>query len=272
MLDPEVAYVNTSGSFPDTVGVNASGPAAQDGFEFVANFVNDNNLGIHQMILDRAGLTPNGIVESASGTSQIKEGLQKGFGGFPGKVHQWHVNLDPGVTGHRALLLHGQGVLRANYPELDAACYVGDANNAAVAAVGGGYYRADDAAGTIPNIVGVYIILPETRGYAPRGLDPAATVDPQGASRFLGDNQVDAMQRITGSINGAGAVGFLTPGSGLGALASTAIAATTFALQAGAADATLQYDNSGSTTPNAAKTDDVETRMANYSTKWVVWY
>jgi hypothetical protein len=269
MLDPGVAYVNVSGVFPNVVGVNASGPGATDGFEFVANFVNDNNLGIHQMILDRANISPNGVVESVA-NSQIKEALQKGFGGFPGKVHQWHVASDPGVTGHRALFLHGQGVLRANYPDLDADCYVGDANNAAVAAAGGGYYRADDAAGTIPNIAGIYLILPETRGYAPRGLDPAATIDPQGATRFLGDNQVDAMQRVTGSMQGVANFGLFQAGAG--ALATVGVSALTVTGIAGFFPNVVNFDNATSVAPNAAKTDDLETRMANYSTKWVVWY
>ena len=50
MLDPAAAYVNVTGVFPDVVGVNASGPSATDGFEFIANFVNDNNIGVDDLI------------------------------------------------------------------------------------------------------------------------------------------------------------------------------------------------------------------------------
>lgn len=192
MLDPGAAYVNIVDVFPNTVGVNASGPGATDGFEYVANFVNDNNLGPFQMILNRAGMTPNGVVESDS-ASQIREALQR-ISVAPGVEVGWHRAVDPATAGFRLLLLYGQGVLITNYPELDAANYVGDGNNATVAAEGGGYYRADDAAGTIPNIAGIYIIMPETRGMSPRGLDLAATIDPDGASRVLGSPQQDAMQ------------------------------------------------------------------------------
>lgn len=263
MLDPAAAYVNVTGAFPDVEGVNASGPSATDGFEFIANFVNDNNLGIHQMILNHASLSPNGVVESDS-ASQIKEALQKGFGGAPGTVQQWHLASDPGVTGHRCLLLSGQGVLRTSYPVLDAAVYVGDGNNAAVAAAGGAYYHADDAAGTIPNIAGIYLILPETRGYAARGLDLAASVDPLGAARFLGDPQVDAVQgHYHNKIIG-------------GATEAVLNASVGGANGAGAGGATLQ----NIITTGAPVTDGTngtprissETRMVNYSTKWVIWY
>ena len=192
MLDYAAAFTNKSGVFPDILAINASGPSATDGTEFVANMVNDSMWGVWQMLLNRAGMTPNGVLESDS-ASQIKEALWK-TSIPPGVEVGWHQATDPATAGYRLLLLNGQGVLVANFSDLVAATYVGDANNAAVAAVGGGYYRADDAAGTIPNIAGIYLILPETRGYAPRGLDVAATVDPDGASRYLGDHQLDAFQ------------------------------------------------------------------------------
>jgi hypothetical protein len=67
--------------------------------------------------------------------------------------------------------------------------YVGDANNAAAAAAGAPFYHADDAAGTIPNTLGVYLILPDSRGYVPRGEDPTDIIDPEGSTRWMGDNQ-----------------------------------------------------------------------------------
>lgn len=255
MLDPAVAYVNVTGVFPDVVGVNASGPSATDGFEFVANFVNDNNLGIHQMILNHAGLTPNGVVESDS-ASQIKEALWKGFGAPPGVVTQWHLADDPGTSGHRALLLNGQGILRANYTELDAAVYVGDANNATADA----YYRADDAAGTIRNIAGVYLILPETRGYVPRGLDTAASVDPDGASRTLGHLQLDAFQGHWHQFQvntAAGAVLY----QGVSGINSTPGTFATNGVLGPITDGV-----------NGTPRTDSETRMVNFATKFVVWY
>ncbi len=103
-------------------------------------------------------------------------------------------NGDPATNGDKILLLHGQSILRANYSELDAKVYVGDADNAAAAAAGGGFFHADNPDGTNPNPAGIYLILPDTRGYVLRGIDAGALVDPDGASRFIGDTQLDAMQ------------------------------------------------------------------------------
>lgn len=269
MLDYTVAFVNRTGVFPDILAVNASGPSATDGTEFIANMINDSMWGVWQMILNRAGLTPNGVLESDS-ASQIKEALQKGFGAPVGVVTQWHLDDDPGTTGHRGLLLNGQGILRANYTELDAAVYVGDANNAAVAAAGGGYYRADDAAGTIPNIVGIYLILPETRGYVPRGLDVAASVDPDGASRYLGDNQVDAFQKHAHGLDkysGNAGVAWsnvnwpaAADGGGSGIGNATADETNNVTVVSPIAD--------GGGTPRTSS----ESRMTNFASKFVIWY
>ena len=246
MLDVSTSYTNVVGAVPNVVGVNASGPSATDGFEFVANAVNDMWLGPMQMMLDHAGLAPNGVVESAS-ASQIKEAFQKGFSCAPGVATEWNLALDPGTTGHRCLLRNGQGVLIASYTELDAACYVGDGNNAAVAAAGGGYYRASDAAGTTPDIAGPYLILPETRGYASRGLDTAASVDPDGASRYLGDVQADELKSHDHDIK------------------HDAASATSGAFIAGSSVAGVLVETT-------ELTGGAETRMSNFSTKFVVWY
>lgn len=269
MLDPAAAYVNVTGVFPDTVGVNASGPSATDGFEFIANFVNDNNLGQAQMILNHAGLTPNGVPESDA-ASQIKEALWKGFGAPPGIETEWNLAADPGTTGHRCVFLNGQGVLRASYPLLDVACYVGDGNNAAAASGGGFWYHADNADGSSPNIAGVWLILPESRGLAKRGLDTAATIDPDGASRFLGDVQIDAFQGHTFADD---------------LDADKVLAEQTRDFQAtvggGNTDRTISSLSKDATDhPAVIVTDGVngtprtatETRMYNRSTKSVVWY
>ena len=270
MQDYAASFTNFSGAFPDILAINASGPSATDGTEFVSNMINDSMWGVMQMILNRAGLSPDGVLESDT-ASQIRDALQLGFGAPVGVVTQWHIDDDPGTSGHRALLLNGQGILRANFAELDAACYVGDANNAAVAAAGGGYFRADDAAGTIPNIAGIYLILPETRGYAPRGLDVAASVDPDGASRFLGDPQLDAFQGhifyngIGDEVTLAFVYGGTTneiPGSAIHAMS----AASTVPSNQGLTSAPKTDGVNG--TPRI----DSESRMTNYSTKFVVWY
>ena len=252
MLDPGAAYINVTGVFPNVIGVDASAPSTTDGFEFIANFVNDNNIGADQMILNHAGLTPNGVVESDS-ASQIKEALWKGFGGRPGQVDHWHLASDPGVTGHRCLFLNGQGILRANYQDLDNAVYVGDADNATADA----YYHADDAAGTIRNTTGAYLILLETRGYAPRGLDTAASVDPDGASRTLGHLQLDAFQGHEHDIVYAEKL------RSVGAIVTTILPG-----------AKTDEVTDGIVTDGVNGTPRItsETRMTNFATKFVVWY
>lgn len=182
-------FANTNGlAFPDTLAVNASGPSATDGTEFVKGFI-DDIWGWFQAMLDYASLTPTGVSEGP-GASQMLEAIGKGFGIGPGLGVTYWKEGDPSVNGDRVLLLNGQGILRANFAELDAAVYVGDGNNGTADA----FYRADDAAGTIRNIAGIYLIMPETRGYVLRGLDTAASVDPDGASRTLGHAQLDAFQ------------------------------------------------------------------------------
>lgn len=193
MIDYLASFVNTNGvAFPDTLTINSTGPSTTDGTELVKLF-GDDIWGRFQAILDYAGLTPNGVTEGP-GLSQHIEALQKGFNVGPGIIVNYPKAADPVTNGDRLILLTGQGILRASFPLLDAAVYVGDANNAAVAAAGGAYYRADDAAGTIPNIAGVFLILPDSRGAGFRGLDLAASRDPDGASRALGDFQDDQFQ------------------------------------------------------------------------------
>jgi hypothetical protein len=191
---------NTTGSFPNIVGKNATSPSAQDGTPFIAAYI-DNDWGWQQFIMDYAGLTPSGVTESSS-VSQIVEAFQLAQGSGPGRGVIWWKNEAPSVTGDRVLLLTGQGVEIANYPELDANVWCTDAGpggspasgyNAIVAAGGGAFYRASDAAGTTPNIAGPYLILSDTRGRGLRGEDSGALVDPDGASRFLGGLQGSAM-------------------------------------------------------------------------------
>ncbi len=132
MINYFSVFINTNGlAFPNTLAVNASGPSATDGTEFVKAMI-DDIWGARQAVMDAAGLVPDGVTE-APGTSQFLEALWL-IGPGPGIGTEWLKALDPGVTGDRALFRNGQGVLIASYPLLDAACYVGDGNNAAVAA------------------------------------------------------------------------------------------------------------------------------------------
>lgn len=270
-IDVLVAFAFQDGvAFPDSGAADVSAPGAQDGTEFFVTMINNYMFGPQQMLLDHAGLTPTGVIESAT-TSQVKEALQKGFGAPPGVPTEWHLASDPGVTGHRALLLNGQGILRANYPDLDAAVYVGDGNNAAVAAAGGAYFRADNSDGTSPNIAGVYLILPERRGYVPRGLDTAASVDPDGASRVLGDVQLDAFQGhiFNNGIGYTSAVFWIYGGT-----ASEVPGSATDRITGDSTNPTQQGLTSAPKTDGVNGTPRIssESRMVNSSTKWVVWY
>lgn len=270
MIDYDASFTFTDGAvFPDTAAVNASIPSAQDGTEFTKAMV-DDIWGFNQALLDHAGMTPDGFAEAA-GASQRLEALQKAFIG-PGEIVEWNLAADPATAGRRRLLLNGQGILRANYVDLDAAVYVGDANNAAVEAAGGAYYRADDAAGTIPNIAGVYLILPDRRGYVPRGLDLAASVDPDGAGRYIGDIQNDAFQ---GHIfySGAGYISDVlwvyggtpneTPGT-----ASFIISGISVTSPSRQGLTSLPKTDGVNGTPRT----DSETRMVNVSTQWAIVY
>ncbi len=101
----------------------------------------------------------------------------------------WWGTDDPAVSGKRILLLTGQTILMASYPELALAVYVGDGNNATASA----FYKTSDTPGTIRDTGGAYMVFPDGRGYALRGLDVAAAVDPDGASRDIGSIQLSAM-------------------------------------------------------------------------------
>jgi hypothetical protein len=194
MLDILTTYAYQDAvAFPNTGAVDSSGPLTTDGTEFIAAMINDFLWGPMQSLLDYTGQTPNGTVESPS-NSQYLEAHRRAFS-YPGEIIAAAWNDDPATLGIRAIKMIGQGILRANYPELDAAVYCGDGNNATASA----FFRADDAGGVTRNTAGVYLILPDARGYFIRGLDTAAGIDPDGASRDLGSIQDFAIENITGS-------------------------------------------------------------------------
>ena len=255
MIDIAAVFAEFNGAFPNFTGKNATGAGATDGTEFIAAMIDNWMWGWQQALFDQEGITPNGVTEAA-GASQIMDALNNMIP--QGTVIEWNLNVDPATYGARYLLLNGQGVLRANYPELDANVYVGDGNNAAVAAGGGAYYHADDAAGTIPNTAGVYLILPESRGYTTRGLDAAASVDPAGASRFLGDNQLDAFQThsILGNV-------YQPTGGAERAYSSTGVA-TSSIVDTTTRDIVASFGASARTSS--------ESRMTNRSTQFAIRY
>jgi len=194
-LDSNVAFVNTNGAaFPNNEGVNASGPTAVDGTEFVKIMIDNYMFGPQQALLNHAGLIPDGIPE-ADGTSQEVDAMKKSFG-YPGESVDWYGDLDPAVVGAKILLLHGQGVLIASYPELTTSVYVGDGNNPTAPA----FYKADDAAGTIRNVGGVYLILPDARDIHPifkREPTYSARIDATGLKVSENDGFISSVTRVS---------------------------------------------------------------------------
>lgn len=197
MIDYLATFANTNGiAFPGTKGKNASAPTATDGTEFIAKMI-DDLWGFNQALMDYASLTPDGVDE-APGTSQRIDAIRKGFAVGPGMGVTYWKDGDPATNGDRVLLLQGQGVLISSFPLLDAAVYVGDGNNGTASS----FYHAQDAAGTIRDTAGPFLILPDTRGYSLRGLDLSGTVDPDGASRDLGSIQQDDFESHSHSSGG----------------------------------------------------------------------
>lgn len=177
------SVANTTGTFPNVVSQNETTPGALDGTPYIKAVI-DDLWGESQARMDHAGMTPNLITEAA-GASQRLEAMQR-ICGHPGEIVAWVGSTsDPSSINIRLLPLIGQGIVKANYADLDTFTYVGDTLNPTAPA----FYRATDAAGTSRSTTGTYLILPDLRGYVLRGLDVAASVDPDGASRSLGDTQ-----------------------------------------------------------------------------------
>jgi hypothetical protein len=220
--------------------------------------------GLQQKLLDAAGITASGTPDTVL-ASQYYEAIRR-TAGFPGLIVALGINSDPATLGLRILLLQGQGIVAANYVDLVTACYVGDVNNATVGAAGGGYYKSSDAGGATPDTAGPYFQLPDSRGYFPRGLDVAGTVDPQGASRYLGDNQsaktwnhVHQFSTTQGTKTGFQEINVLDTAQGTpGDKMVSSNTGTDFKITDN-----LEPLGIG---------DDDETRPSNFSVNWGIWY
>jgi hypothetical protein len=233
----------------------------------------DDLWGENQAIMNSAGLTPNGITE-ADGASQRLTAMQR-ISGHPGEIIGWvGATADPSAIGVRMLLLTGQGILRSAYADLDTVTYVGDSANPTAPA----FYRADDAAGTSRNIAGIYLILPDFRGYVLRGLDLAGTVDPDGASRAIGDTQADTLQNHNHNVSTV---------SGGSIITATWAEATYWVYTSdpggGAVSNTFLVPTSGNilravtmqnpiAAPLAVITPGLENRMVNAAVHWCIRY
>jgi hypothetical protein len=179
---------------------NVSVPGDGTGTPWEADIVNDL-FGWQQQLLTAAGIIPSGNPDKV-GASQYYDAMRL-TGGYPGLIVPMVLNVDPATLGLRILLLDGSGVLRSNYADLDAVTYVGDADNGSR----GSFYHADDAAGTIRNINGAYLILGDVRGYFLRGNDGSGVIDPETGRKIAG-TQLYAMENHAHKITTfAGALG-----------------------------------------------------------------
>ncbi|MHC4229717.1 MAG: hypothetical protein ACYSW0_19970 [Planctomycetota bacterium] len=260
MKDPSVAFVNTTGAFPNVLGRNITVPGDGLGTEWIAEFVN-NHWGAQQHLLNKAGLTPNGTTE-ANGASQNYTAMQSCFGA-PGEIVAWQGQADPASLGHRLLKCNGTTVLRANYVDLDTACYVGNGNNGNLNLIG--FWRADNADGSGRNITGVYLKLPNLQGLFLRGTDPLGTFDPSGATRILPDYQFSAFETHGHELTTLSSNNYAEPGN----LTSTGVQALT--LTASAVADRLQAEDQISSVVGGTPNDD-ETRPQNSIVTWCVRY
>jgi len=180
------SIANTSGAFPNVVGVNASGGGATDGTPFIKDLI-DDLWGFNQALMNAANITPSGSSETSS-VSQRLLAIQR-IAGHPGEIVPWAgpIATDPDSVDIRLLPCEGQEILITSYQDLVDATYVGDGNNAAAAAAGGAFVKTDGAGN--PTTAGTHLLLPDLRGLFIRGLDTPAAVDPDGASRYIGDLQ-----------------------------------------------------------------------------------
>ncbi len=175
-------------------------------------------------------------------------------------------NDDPVTLGYKALPLIGQGVLIGDYGDLDNVVYKGDANNATASC----FYHADDEAGTIRNTAGLYLILPNARGRAIRGLDPTGLIDPDGASRDLGSPQGSAMWGHTHDIrsySGGSTANFFA--LGLGNPGGVAFVYDSVVSGAGTGTGIQQATNDGT---NGAPDLTSESRIINLAFDWMITY
>ena len=162
----------TTGAFPTVTADQSSGPTVRDGAPLDADWLNDL-WGSFQALLSKAGITPSGSNESTT-ASDILDAIRK-ISGAPGEITLWGGRSeDPIVHKNRLMVLGGQVIAIASYPDLVAAVYCGDANNPTASS----FYLTSDAGGTVRSVLGTYLVLPNSAGKFVRALDGAyATKD-----------------------------------------------------------------------------------------------
>jgi hypothetical protein len=229
----------------------------------------DDFWGFFQQVLSSAGITPSGNPDEV-GASDIFDGMRR-TSGHPGMITPIVLNDAPAIYGIRMLLLDGSGILRANYSDLDDAVYVGDSDNGTA----GAFYHANDAGGTIRATGGPYLILPDGRGRFPRGLDSSGTIDPDGASRFLGDDQLDATERHNHLIRAVGTSKYAfnpARGAATGSNEMIELSSTTADIDIIADSVNIGEDITGFSQVTGVGKVDSETRARNFAVNWAIWY
>lgn len=249
---------NVTGNFPDAVSKNCSTPLTKDGTSYFKPVI-DDVWGAAQALMHHAGLNHNATAE-IKGNSQRLTAIQR-VAGHPGEIIAWAGNdADPSDINIRLLPLNGQTVLRTNYPDLDIFTYVGDPDNHTAPA----FYHCDNADGSGKNIAGIYLKLPEMRGFALRGIDPTATYDPDGATRKVGDHQFYALRQHQHAIDVVATGNKVV--SILSATAGITLSVYRDAGVAGTGDIRAANILPG---PNI---DSTETRMNNSAIRWCIRY
>ena len=119
-LAPDANYQNGSARNVTTSGDSTGTP-------WTTSLINDVQ-GFFQRVTAMAGITASNNSETAL-VSQVFDGIRLS-GKLPGEVIMHQMTTIP--SGYRILNLEGQGVLVSAYPELAAACYVGNTNNPTV--------------------------------------------------------------------------------------------------------------------------------------------
>ena len=268
-IDAYASFGYTNGvTFPDCAAVNSSGALSTDGTEFNKLMIDNYMFGRQQALLAHVGITPNGSSE-ANGASQEILALQR-MGMYPGQLTFSLWNDTPINLGIRVIMLQGQGIVRANYPDLDAAIYCGDGNNATAESC----YHADNSDGSSRNTAGAYLILPDARGIGIRGFGTNGKILKANGGSYIGATelgklQTDQMQGhwhpAKNATNGSGNSYASASGGSAVAFSNAATIGTTHgALGVGDAIA----DASGNSTP---RTGD-ETRMATMTVNIGVIY
>jgi len=256
------------GDWPATVAKNASGPLASDGTPFTDDLINDLWGGRIDLMV-RAGLTPDGSTE-ANGTSQFVEALRRGAGLPPGILV--YAMMNPvRLALCRLLALTGQIITIANYAELCAAVYCGDADNPTAPA----FYKTSDAGGYTRSTTGGYMVFPDARGLVVRGLGSNSIITAANGSTYSGGTKIGELltDMFAGHIHR-----FMRPTGTVGAIAQydgTAAGAAndSFARGSGTSIGTLSIDvtpyNDGT---NGSPRSGAETRGASIAAQICITY